>query len=77
MAFRFITDELREAAVPTAFFFLVFLFGAITKTLVLKSYGLRPTGLAVALVGALIVAKAVLIAVAASIRRFFLGAGRG
>jgi len=70
---QFIVRELREALVPTAFFFAAFLLGAITKALILKSYGLTPTGLAVAAIGALIVAKAVLIAEHLPITRAFEG----
>jgi hypothetical protein len=61
-ALAFLLHELREAALPAAFFFVAFLVGAITKALVLESYGLTPTGVVVSVVGALIVAKAVLIA---------------
>lgn len=60
--FALLLHELRQAALPAAFFFVAFLIGAITKALVLESYGLTPTGVVVAVVGALIVAKAVLIA---------------
>jgi hypothetical protein len=69
----FLLQELREALVPAVFFFAAFSMGAITKALVLESYGLTPTGLAVAAVGALIVAKAVLIAEHLPITNAFTG----
>jgi hypothetical protein len=59
---RLIKHELREALAPTLFFFTAFHLVAATKTLILDAYNVTPTGLAVATVGALIVAKAVLIA---------------
>ena len=39
-ALAFLAHELREAALPAAFFFVAFLIGAITKALILESYGL-------------------------------------
>lgn len=59
---RVIKREFQEAIVPTIFFFIAFHIVAITKTLTLEEYGVTPTGVAVATIGALIVAKAVLIA---------------
>jgi hypothetical protein len=59
---RVIKQELQEAIAPVIFFFIVFHLVAVTKALTMVSYGLTPTGMAVGTVGALIVAKAVLIA---------------
>ncbi len=57
-----VKHELQEAIVPTIFFFISFHIVAVTKALMLKGYGVTPTGVAVATVGALTVAKAALIA---------------
>ena len=70
---RAIKHELQEAIVPTTFFFIVFHLVAATKTLMLESYKVPPTGAAVATVGALIVAKAVLIADKLPFINLFLG----
>jgi hypothetical protein len=59
---RIIKHEFQEAIIPTTFFFVVFHLIAFTKTLILEAYEVTPTGVAVATVGALIVAKAVLVA---------------
>ena len=59
---RALKHELQEAIAPTIFFFIVFHLVAATKTLILEGYGVTPTGVAVATIGALIVAKAILIA---------------
>ena len=59
---RVIKREFLEVLIPTCFFFIVFHIVAVTKTLMLASYEVTPTGVAVATVGALTVAKAVLIA---------------
>jgi hypothetical protein len=61
-AIHWLAHELREAAVPAAFFFVAFVLAILTRTLLLESYGLTATRLSVAVVGALIVAKAALIA---------------
>jgi len=56
-----IKRELAEAVFPTLFFFAVFHVVAATKMLILDSYSVTPTGVAIATIGALTVAKAVLI----------------
>lgn len=58
----FIKKELQEAAVPFVYFFFAFHLGGTTKLLVLEAYHLTPTNIVLASVGALIVAKAILIA---------------
>lgn len=57
-----IKQNVQEAIVPTTFFFTVFHLLAFTKTLILKAYAVTPTGMAVATIGALIVAKAIVMA---------------
>lgn len=57
-----IKHEFQEAIIPTAFFFTVFHLVAFSKTLMLETYNVTPTGVAVATIGALTVAKAVLVA---------------
>jgi len=59
---RFVVHELREAVAPTLFFLVVFHVVTLTKTLILEGYGVTPGGVAVSTVGALLVAKAVLVA---------------
>jgi hypothetical protein len=66
-----VAKELREAAAPFAFFFVVFLLARVTKALTLEEYHITPTGTAVAALGALIVAKAILVADALPITRRF------
>jgi hypothetical protein len=56
-----IKHELREAIFPTIFFFLIFHFMMITKTLILESYDMQWVSSASALIAALVVAKAILI----------------
>jgi hypothetical protein len=57
-----VVREIREAIPAAIFFFLAFHLVALTKTLILKDYGITPGGMAIATIGALIVAKAILIA---------------
>jgi hypothetical protein len=57
-----ISAEIRAAILPIIFFLVVFHLVAITKTLILEAYRITPTGAAFATIGALIIAKAVLIA---------------
>lgn len=57
-----ITKELRAAILPIIFFVAVFHLVALTKTLILEGYRITPAGAAFATIGALIVAKVVLIA---------------
>ena len=54
--------ELRELIPATAFFFAAFQLLAITQALILKQYGIRVSVFLAATVGALVVAKVVLIA---------------
>ncbi len=57
-----IKQQYREALVPAIFFFIVFHLLVLTKMLILKAYAVTPTDVAVATLGALIVAKAIVIA---------------
>lgn len=57
-----IAGELREAIFPTLFFLAMFHLIAVIKVLLLKSYGISAGSIALATIGALIVAKAILIA---------------
>ncbi|MDH3437898.1 MAG: hypothetical protein OEN48_13030 [Betaproteobacteria bacterium] len=59
---RVMKHEFKEAIAPAIFFFIAFHLVAATKTLILEAYKMTPTGVAVATVVALTVAKAVLIA---------------
>jgi hypothetical protein len=59
---RFVGHELKEAVAPTIFFLLLFHLAAFTKALMLESYGITVVTASVATIGALIVAKAILIA---------------
>lgn len=58
---HFIVHELKEALAPTIFFLVLFHLAAFTESLLLESYGITVVGASVATVGALIVAKAILI----------------
>jgi hypothetical protein len=60
--FAFLAEELREALVPFVFFAVLFGLGRLTKALLLEEYHLTMGRTAVALIGALIVAKAILVA---------------
>jgi hypothetical protein len=57
-----IKSQLQEAIAPAVFFFIIFHLLVLTKTLILKAYAVTPTGVAVATLGALIVAKAIVMA---------------
>lgn len=70
---RVIKRELEEAVFPTLFFFSAFHIVAATKMLMLDSYAITPTGVTVATVGALTVAKVVLIADKLSFTTVFSG----
>lgn len=59
---QMIRHEVREAVPPTIFFLILFHLAAFTKALLLESYGITVVTASVATVGALIVAKAILIA---------------
>lgn len=72
-ALDFIKHEAREAVFPTLFFFLVFHFGIATKMLILEAYSVSPGDVASALIGALIVAKAILVIDATPLARPFAG----
>lgn len=68
-----VVRELREA-LPVFFFFLVvLLLGRATQVLLLEGHGISAGDIVVAVVGALIVAKAVLVADAVPITRWFAG----
>lgn len=56
-----IKHELREAVFPTLFFFVVFHVLVLTKSLVLDSYSISFNDFTIATVGAIIVAKVILI----------------
>ena len=60
--FRVIIEEIKEATPTFIFFFVAFHLVAITKMLMLMGYKITLTGSTVATIGAMIVAKAVLIA---------------
>lgn len=66
-----VVHEIREAIPPFVFFFAVFLLARVTKALTLEEYHLTAGSTAVTLVGALIVAKAILIADALPLTRLF------
>jgi len=57
-----IKNELLEVIPPAIFFFVAFNVITITKTLMLEQYGIKFSGFVAATVGALIVAKVVLVA---------------
>ena len=59
---RAIKRELLEIIPPTIFFFVAFNVITYTKKLMLEQYGIKFSGFVTATVGALIVAKVVLIA---------------
>lgn len=59
---RFIVQEFRKVLPPTLFFLVVFHVTAFTRGLMEESYGITPTGSAMATVGALIVGKVMLVA---------------
>lgn len=61
-AFSVISREIREIIPATIFFFCVFHLLIFMKDLLLEGYGITPTAAVVATIGALIVAKAILIA---------------
>ena len=59
---RWLGHELREALAPTLFFLAVFHTLALTRVLLMQSEGFTPTRVTAATVGALVMAKAVLVA---------------
>lgn len=69
--FSAVRHELREAVVPTIFFLVVFHTLALTKQMLLQSYQVTVTDVGVATVGALTLAKAVLIADKLAITRWW------
>ena len=69
----FVAHELREALVPFVFFAVLFGLGRVTKALTLEEYQLTVGGTAVAIIGALIVAKAILVAEALPFTRRYAG----
>ncbi len=58
---KFISNELKEAALPACFFLAVFYLVVITKKLMLEQYHIEYSGFVAATVGALVVAKALLL----------------
>lgn len=58
---HFLAEEVKEALPPTIFFLFGFHMIALTKSVLLAEYEITPTSATVATVGALIVAKAILI----------------
>ena len=56
-----VARETREAIPPMIYFSAVFHAVAITKAALLTDYGLSPSGSAMALIGALLVSKAILV----------------
>lgn len=70
---KIVKHELKQAVFPTIFFFLIFHFMMITKTLILESYDMRWVSSASALLTSLIVAKAILIIDVTPAGRMFRG----
>jgi hypothetical protein len=68
-----VAREMREAVPALLFFLVVFHMLAITKAVILEDYHITTTGTAVATVGALIVAKAILVVEKLPIARLFSG----
>ncbi len=70
---HWVAHELREAVVPFVFFLAVFGIGRLSRLLLLEEYHMTMAGSAVAVVGALIVAKAILVAEALPFTNVFRG----
>jgi hypothetical protein len=68
-----IKHELQEAVFPTIFFFVVFHILVLTKSLVLDSYNIGFNDFTIATVGAVIVAKVILIFDGMSFTNIFRG----
>lgn len=66
-----IKHELKEAVFPTIFFFIIFHVAVLTKTLILGSYNITAVEITSATIGALIVAKAILIIDALPVSKHF------
>lgn len=66
-----LAHEIREAIPAFLFFLVVFLLGRITRALTLDEYHITVGGTAVAVIGALIVAKAILVADALPLTKVF------
>lgn len=66
-----IVREVRQALPAFLFFFVAFHMIAVTKTVILEDYKISVTGVAVATVGALIVAKAILLVEKLPVPRLF------
>jgi hypothetical protein len=69
----FIKHHIQELIVPAAYFFIVAQILVLTKTLILEAYSVTPTGIAVATAGAIILAKAVVMADKLPFINFFSG----
>jgi len=68
-----VAREIREAVPALLFFLMVFHMILITKKVILEDYNITTTGTAIATVGALIVAKAILVVETLPIARLFSG----
>jgi hypothetical protein len=68
-----VAREIREAVPALLFFLVVFHMILITKNVILEDYHITTTGTAIATVGALIVAKAILVVEKLPIARLFSG----
>jgi hypothetical protein len=68
-----IKHELQEAVFPSLFFLVVFHLLAFSKSLLLESYNISATDVTIATVGALIVAKVILIFDGMSFTNIFSG----
>jgi hypothetical protein len=68
-----VAREIREAVPALLFFLVVFHMILITKNAILEGYHITPTGATIATVGALIVAKVILVAEKLPIARLFSG----
>lgn len=66
-----IKHELKEAVFPTIFFLIIFHLAVLTKTLILDSYNITAISVASATIGALVVAKAILIIDALPVSKHF------
>jgi hypothetical protein len=72
---RMVVREIREALPATIFFLILFHMIALTKTVVLDDYSITALRATAATVGALIVAKAILVVDALPLSRRFGGGG--
>jgi len=60
-ALAFLAKEYKAVLPPTIYFLIVFHVTAFTRELMMEGYGITPTGSAMATIGALILAKVILV----------------